>query len=511
MVFAKPHTGVARKENNAINNIPSVLNQAERRTLELQRMLHNISEVHKGSVDSNLKFPGIDQSISVSDLLKEFAGPLADTDKIDASAKQIAAVNLSRYLSALENKREDSTILLAQMAENARKSESRFVNDKDLKDIGENKAFRDIVARFRKLEKIVGEDIPAAYAYTKGAPTKKLLETEERLVKHLQEMLLQNDFVRMRGALVDLIAARETLAYAYSAANKMSSRGEGIEAAKEMLRSYINEQRDNAASISQPRAPAITATTDQPTLEMPKVTSDVLHEPAALSVAGPAGAALLTAAKKEYHETINELYGEVSKRVKDLENKLNAGIKITDPGMSDTISKANESNLLLFAVVHTFSDKFKNALPQDELAAIGDLLLKSNQLFHNLSSSTGGTIKVSTINIGNAVRSHSNELHEKLMELHELREQVPDKYAKGTSEPSVYEEFIAFVNGEYKSKYPELMQELGRLGVDTESFMGEYVRHVFDISASLRSATRKAEGAQEEGTSHEESPAIFSP
>ena len=509
MVFAKPHTGVARKENNAINNIPSVLNQAERRTLELQRMLHNISEVHKGSIDSNLKFPGIDQGISVSDLLKEFAGPLADTEKLDASAKQIAAVNLSRYLGALEA-RENPNPILADMVENARKAESRFINDKDLKDIGENKAFRERLARFRKLEKMVGEDIPAAYASTKGAPTKKQLETEERLVKHLQEMLLQNDFVRMRGALVDLIAARETLAYAYSAANKMSSRGEGIEAAKEMLRSYISEQRDNAASITQPRAPAGTATTDQPTLEMPRVTSDVLHEPATLSVAGPAGAALLSAAKKEYHETINELYGEVSKRVKDLENKLNAGIKITDPGMSDTISKANESNLLLFAVVHTFTDKFKNALPKEELAAIEDLLLNSNQLFHNLSSSTGGRIKVSTINIGNAVRSHSNELHEKLMELHELHEQVPGKYGTGTSEPSAYEKFIAFVNGEYKSKYPELMQELDKLGVDTDAFMGEYVRHVFDISASLRSATRKA-GGQQEGTLHEESPAIFSP
>jgi hypothetical protein len=507
MAFAsKSHTDVTRKENNAINSIPSVLNQAERRMLELQRMLHNISEVHKGSVDSNLKFPGIDQSISVSELLREFAGPLADTEKLDTTAKQIAAVNLSRYLDALEN-RENPNSILAGMVETARKAESRFINDKDLKELGENKAFRDRLARFRKLEKMIGEDLPAAYAYTKGAPTKKQLEAEESLVKHLQEMLLQNDFVRMRGALIDLIAARETLAYAYSAARKMSSRGEGIEAAKEMLRSYINEQKDNAASISQPRANLGTATTDQPTLEMPKVTSDIPHDAAALSGAGSAGVALLSAAKKEYHETINELYGEVSKRVKDLENRLNAGIKITDPGMSDAISKANESNLLLFAVVHTFTDKFKEALPKEELAAIGDLLLNSNQLFHNLSSSTGGRVKVSTINIGNAIRSHSNELHEKLIELHGTHSQNGGE--PKDAESRAYKELLAFINGEYRSKYPELMQELEKIGVDTGTFMNEYVRHVFDISKSLRTASR--DNLQASGNQvHEENPNVLS-
>ena len=297
------------------------------------------------------------------------------------------------------------------------------------------------------------------------------------------------------------------IAYAYSAAKKMSSRGEGIEAAKEMLRSYINEQKDNAASISQPRANLGTATTDQPTLEMPKVTSDIPHDAAALSGAGSAGVALLSAAKKEYHETINELYGEVSKRVKDLENRLNAGIKITDPGMSDAISKANESNLLLFAVVHTFTDKFKEALPKEELAAIGDLLLNSNQLFHNLSSSTGGRVKVSTINIGNAIRSHSNELHEKLIELHGTHTQNGGE--SKDAESRAYKELLSFINGEYRSKYPELMQELEKIGVDTGSFMGEYVRHIFDISASLRSAARSP--GQQGGTLNEENPAIFFP
>ena len=502
MVFAKRHTGVERKENSAINGIPSSLAQSERRMLELQRMLHNISEVHSGSIDSNLKFSFGEQRLSVSEVLSEFVGPLADTDKIDAAAKHIAAVNLSMYLNVLDN-RENPNPLLAKMADNNRRAESRFINDKELKESGENKVMRERLSRFRKLEKMIGEDLPNAHALTIGAPTGKRLKAEENLVNLLKEMALKDDFREMYKALIDLAASHETLSVASAAVKKMSARGEGIEAAKTMLRSYISAQRDNVASISSPTQ----ARQDPPTLEMPKVTTDT-PQAAVLSAATPAEAAVLSESKKEYHETINELFSGVAKNVKDLEDKLKAGISIHDPGVADSIRKANESNLLLFAVVHTFMDRFKDTLPKDEIGAIEDMLLNSNQHFHNLSNSTGGMVKVNIINIGNAIRSHNNELHEKLMELHGTHGQI------GTQAGDAFEsrkELLAFINGEYRSKYPELMQELGRLGVDTESFMGEYVRHVFDISASLRSATRKAEGAQEEGTSHEESPAIFSP